>query len=95
MFSRLGQTRGGAGGLTCDRGERSYLEGAGLQQADLVVLGQVSEAGDLLGKLHHLLDGGGEALGELLPHRVAGLLGVHLGGGVHRADLEGGTETLV
>lgn len=54
------------------------------------MLGQVSEARDLLGKLHHLLDGGSEALGELLPHRVAGLLRVHLGGGVHGADLVGG-----
>lgn len=56
----------------------AYLEGAGLQQADLVGLGQVSEARDLLGKLHHLPDGRGEAVGELLPHFVARLLRVHL-----------------
>lgn len=65
----------------------AYLKGSGLQQADLVVLGKVSEPWNLLGKLHHLPHSGGEALGELLPHLVSRLLGVHVGRHVHGTNL--------
>lgn len=65
-----------------------YLKGASLQQADLVMLGQVSEAWDLLGKLHHLPNSRGEALRELLPHLMARLLRVNLSRSVHRTNLE-------
>ena len=67
-----------------------YLKSAGLQQADLVMLGQISEAWDLLSKLHHLPDSGGEAVGELLPHLVARLLWVHVRRSVHRTELRNG-----
>lgn len=67
----------------------TYLEGASLQQADLVGLGQVPEAWDLLGKLNHFPDSGGEAVRELLPHFVARLLWVHVSRRVHRTNLVG------
>lgn len=65
----------------------AYLEGPGLQEADLVMLGQVSEAWDLLGKLHHLPDSRGEAVGELLPNLVAGPVEVHMRRRVHGTNL--------
>lgn len=64
-----------------------YLEGSSLQQADLVGLGQVSEAWDLLGKLHHLPDSRGEALRELFPYLMARLMRVHMSRRVHRTNL--------
>lgn len=53
--------------------EASYLEGAGLQQGDLVVLGQSAESWDMFGELHHLSDGGGEGQREVLPDLLGGL----------------------
>ena len=49
-----------------------YLEGACFEQHDLVMLAESLEARDALGKLHHLSDSWGEALGEGLPHLLAG-----------------------
>lgn len=71
-----------------------YLERAGLQQADLVRLRQVSETWDLLGKLHHLPDSRGEAVRELLPHLVARLLRVHMSRRVHRTHLVAGKRII-
>lgn len=73
----------------------AYLKGAGLQQADLVRLGQVSEAWDLLGKLHHLPDGRGEAVGKLLPDLVARLLRVHVRRRVHGTNLRAGQRNVI
>ena len=64
-----------------------YLEGAGLQQADLVVLTQISETRDLLSELHHLPDGGGETVREILPNLVSRLVRVHVRRSVHRTHL--------
>lgn len=65
----------------------AHLKGARLQQADLVVLRQVPEAGDLLGELHHFPYGGREAVGELLPHLVASLVQTHVRRYVHWTNL--------
>lgn len=51
------------GGLT-------YLECPSLQQADLVVLREVTESWYSLGELHDLTDSRREAHGELLPDLV-------------------------
>ena len=45
----------------------SYLEGAGFEQGDLVVLGQKTESWDMFGELHHLLHCGREGQREVLP----------------------------
>lgn len=50
------------------------------EEDDLVVLTEVHEARDALGKLHHVLDGVGDVDGALLPHQVWGLEGT--GGGI-------------
>lgn len=49
-----------------------YLKGASLEQGDLVVLGERLEAGNVLGELNDLADGGGEAEGEILPDLLHG-----------------------
>ena len=64
-----------------------YLKSPSFEQADLVMLGEVSEAWDLLGKLHHLPDGRGEAHGELLPDLLAGLVGFYVGRVICRTHL--------
>ena len=69
------RSRGSARGAPCgavgrravQREPGTYLEGAGLEQGDLVVLGQRLEAGNVLGELDHLADGGREAEREILP----------------------------
>lgn len=63
---------------------QTYLEGAGFQQHDLVVLAEALEARDALGKFHNLSDGRGEALGEGVPHLLAGSAGRR-----HRTHVEG------
>lgn len=40
------------------------------EQNDLVILTQVHEACNAFGKLHHVLDGIGDVVGTLLPHRL-------------------------
>lgn len=61
----------------------TYLEGASLEQGDLIVLREGLEAGNVLGELDDLSDGRGEAEGEILPdllHRApaaAGQVAVH------------------
>lgn len=45
----------------------------GLQQENLVVLAQLHEARDALGKFHHILDGVRDLDGTLLPQHVPGL----------------------
>lgn len=66
----------------------SHLEGSSFQQADLVVLGEVTEARDPLGEVDHLLHGWGEAHGKLLPDLLTGLARIHVGRCVHWTDLE-------
>lgn len=56
----------------------SYFKRSVFENADLVVLGEVSEARDLLGKPHHLAHGRDETQGELLPDLLAALAGVHI-----------------
>lgn len=56
----------------------SHLKSSSLQQADLVILREVTEAWDLFGKVHHLLHSWGEAHGELLPDLLAWFAGVHV-----------------
>lgn len=41
------------------------------EEDDLIVLTEVHEAVDALGKLHHVLDGVGDLNGALLPHRLS------------------------
>lgn len=43
------------------------------EEDDLIVLTEVHEASDALGKLHHVVDGVGDVDGTLLPHRFCGL----------------------
>ena len=64
-----------------------YLKCPSFEQADLVMVGEVSEARDLLGKLHHLPHCRGEAHGELLPKLLAGLAGVYVGRVICRTHL--------
>lgn len=66
----------------------THLESSSFQEADLVVLGEVTEAWDPLGELDHLAHRGGEAQGELLPDLLAWFVGVNVGRGVHRTDLD-------
>lgn len=64
-----------------------YLEGSRLEEVDLVVLGEVLEARDPLGKFHHFSYGRDEALGKLLPDFMTRLAGVHEGGNTHGTHL--------
>ena len=50
--------------------EGPYLKRPSLQQADLVVLGELPEARNALGELHHVLDGVSEVNRTLLPHHL-------------------------
>lgn len=45
------------------------------EEDNLIVLTEVHEAGDALGKLHHVVDGVGDVHGALLPHRFSRLEG--------------------
>lgn len=50
---------------SCDPAELTWFE-----QEDLVVLAQLHEPWDALGKLHHILDGVGDLDGTLLPQHI-------------------------
>lgn len=65
-----------------------YLEGARFQQHDLVVLAETLEAWDALCKFHNFSDRRGEALGERLPHLLAGPAGRCNRTSVERARLQ-------
>lgn len=52
-----------------------YLESAGFEQHDLIMLAERLEAWDALCELHHFFNSGGEALGERLPHLLTGATG--------------------
>ena len=41
------------------------------EEDNLIVLTEVHEAGDALGKLHHILDCVGDVNGTLLPHHLS------------------------
>jgi len=60
-----------------DSGDARGLAGSpaltGFQEDDLVVLAELHEAVDALGKLHHVLDGVGDLQRALLPHGLAAL----------------------
>lgn len=43
------------------------------EEDDLIVLTEVHEASDALGKLHHVVNGVGDVDGTLLPHRLCRL----------------------
>lgn len=60
-----------------------YLKGSRLEEVNLVVLGEVLEARDPLGKFHDFSYSRDETLGELLPDFMTGLAGVHERGNAH------------
>lgn len=49
-----------------------YLESAGFEQHDLIMLAKSLEARDALCKLHYFFNSRGEALGERLPDLLTG-----------------------
>lgn len=51
-------------------GPASRCEPTGLQESDLVILGQHAEAWDVLGKLHHVLHSVSQSDGAVLPHLI-------------------------
>lgn len=61
----------------------SYLEGSRLEKVNLVVLREVLEARDPLGKFHDFSYSRDKTPGELLPDFMTGLAGVHEGGNAH------------
>ena len=65
----------------------AHLEGARFQQADLVLLGELAEARDPLGEVHHIAHSWGKAQGEVLPDLLAGPPGVHVWRVVHGRHL--------
>lgn len=65
-----------------------YLEGARFEQHDLVVLAETLEAWDALCKFHNFSDRRGEALGERVPHLLAGSAGRGNWTSVERARLQ-------
>ena len=69
------------------RSSPAHLEGSSLQKAHLVILGEISEARDPLGKVHHLLHCWGEAHGELFPYLLARLVGADVWRRVHGTNL--------
>lgn len=60
-----------------------YLKGSRLEEVNLVMLGEVLEARDPLGKFHDFSYSRDETLGELLPDFMTGLAGVHEGRNAH------------
>lgn len=65
----------------------SHLKGPSLQKIDLVVLGEISETWDALGKLHHFLHCRSKTQGKLFPDFMARLVWVHMGSLTHWTDL--------
>lgn len=65
----------------------SHLKGPSLQKINLVMLGEISETRDALGKLHHFLHRRGKTQGKLFPDFMARLVWVHVGSLTHWADL--------
>ena len=66
----------------------TYLESAGFEQHDLVMLAESLEARDALCELHHFFNSGGEALGERFPHFLTGATGRSHGTWVERTCLK-------
>lgn len=54
----------------CERGSASSCELTSLQESNLVILSQHTEAWDVLCKLNHILHGISQADGAVLPHLV-------------------------
>lgn len=78
MFSWNTTARVGKDLFLVSESRDSYLKRSVFEQADLVVLREVSETRDPLGKPHHLAHGRDETQGELLPDLLAALAGVHI-----------------
>lgn len=65
----------------------SYLKCSSLQKIDLVMLGEISETWDALGKLHHFLHCRSKTQGKFFPDFMARLVWVHMGSLTHWTDL--------